>query len=151
MRAFAQNTKVPVERSQAEIERMLKGRGGQKFSRGDDGKFEAVCCQLNERLLMFELPLPTEEEARSQEKRDRIRRAKWRALLLTVKAKFVSVDSGVEAFDEAFLAQIVVPGDDGRAARVGRIAQLQIAAAYKKGTIPNFGAAGLLEAGGAKP
>lgn len=144
---YARNTEIPVERSQAEIEKLLRDRGGEKFNRGDDGKFEVVACQLNGRLLMFELPLENEAEVRSAEKRSKRRRSRWRALLLTIKAKFVSVDAGVESFDEAFLAQIVVPTDDGRADRVGRIAQKQIAEAYKKGAIPNFGAAGLLEAG----
>lgn len=147
MSMYARNTEVPVERSQAEIEKLLRDRGGEKYNRGDDGKFEVVACQLNGRLLMFELPLVTDAEVRSAEKRAKRRRSMWRALLLTIKAKFVSVDAGVESFDEAFLAQIVVPTDDGRASRVGRLAQAQIAAAYAKGTVPNFGAAGLLESG----
>jgi len=34
----------------------------------------------------------------------------WRALLLAVKSKLESVESGIETFDEAFFAHIVIPG-----------------------------------------
>lgn len=147
---YGMDTKVPVERSQAELEKLLKQRGGAKFFRGEDEGREVIACDVSGRKLMFELPLPTEKEARSEDKRLRLRRAKWRCLVLAVKAKFASVDAGVESFDDAFLAQIVVPTGDGRATRVGKIAQEQIAEAYKKGTAFNFGAFGLLPDGGEK-
>lgn len=147
MKAFAQNTLVPVERTQAELEALLKANGATKFMRGEDEGREVVACWLNERQVMFELPLPDPAKFRAQESRARRRRSSWRALLLCVKAKFVSVASGVEAFEEAFLAQIVVPTENGRSARVGRMAQAQIAEAYSKGRVPNFGTAGLLGSG----
>lgn len=144
---YAADTKVPIERSQAEIEKLLKQRGATKFFRGEDEGREVIACDLQSRKLMFELPLPGEAEARSQDKRDRLRRAKWRALLLTIKAKFVSVDAGVESFDDAFLAALVVPTGDGRAGRFGRIAAAAISEAYAKGAVPHFGFAGLLPEG----
>jgi hypothetical protein len=144
---YAEDTRVPVERSQAELEQMLRQKGAAKFMRGEDGNREVVACWLHERQVMFELPLPDETKFKTEDRRNRRRRAQWRALLLCVKAKFVSVESGVESFEEAFLAQIVVPTEGGRAARVGRVASAQIAEAYKRGTIPNFGTAGLLPSG----
>lgn len=148
---YAEDTSVPVERSQAEIEKMLRSHGAEKFMRGEDGNREVIACWLNRRQVMFELPLPDPAKFKSQERQAKRRRAQWRALLLCIKAKFVAVESGVESFEDAFLAQIVVPTANGRAERVGRVAAAQIALAYEKGAVPNFGFAGLLGPGDDKP
>ncbi len=76
----------------------------------------------------FRMPMPTAEDAARQragwlEQQERV---KWRALLLTVKAKLVSVENGVESFEEAFLAHLVLPGG----ATVGAKALPAIAEAY---------------------
>lgn len=145
---YAEDTSVPVERSQAEIEKLLRQNGAEKFMRGEDGDREVIACWLNQRQVMFELPYPDPAKHKTKERQARRRRAQWRAMLLCIKAKFVSVEAGVESFEEAFLAQIVVPTQNGRAERVGRMAMAQIALAYEKGTVPNFGFAGLLPSGG---
>jgi hypothetical protein len=145
---YASDTSIPVERSQAEIEKLLRSHGAEKFMRGEDGNREVIACWLNARQLMFELPLPDPAKFKSQERQAKRRRSCWRALLLCIKAKFVSVESGVESFEDAFLAQIVVPTEDGRSSRMGRVAAQHIALAYEKGAVPNFGFAGLLPEGG---
>jgi hypothetical protein len=55
--------------------------------------------------LRFDLPLP----AGDGDKEQKTRRQKWRALLLCIKAKLESVASGIESFEEAFLAHVVLP------------------------------------------
>jgi len=57
---------------------------------------------LNDRAIRFELELP--------EGNDQAIRQRWRALLLAIKSKLESVDCGIETFEEAFLAHIVMPG-----------------------------------------
>lgn len=47
-------------------------------------------------------------------------RARWRALALTIKAKLVAIDEGVETVEEAFLAHMVV-ADAGKSKRFGEI------------------------------
>lgn len=145
--SYAGRTDVPIERSQQDIERLLKQQGAGRFFRGEDEGRVVIACDLKDRKLMFELPLPDPATTRSEEKRERIMRAKWRALLLCIKAKFVSIESGVESFEDAFLAQLIVPTEDGRSARFGRIASAAIKEAYEKGKVPNFGFAGLLSDG----
>jgi hypothetical protein len=54
--------------------------------------------------LVFRLPLPNDNP---QDQRSR-----WRGLLLCIKAKFESVDRGVETFEEAFLSHVMM--DDGQ-------------------------------------
>lgn len=144
MTAYAQDTSVPVERSQREIEDLLSKHGAKKFGRGFEEGRAVVWCELADRRIMFELELPTAASVAKQRKRPgrisqeqvaQAQRARWRALALTIKAKFVAVESGVETFEEAFLAQIVVP-HDGRSVRFGRVAARAIAEAYSGGTMP---------------
>jgi hypothetical protein len=150
---FAADTKVPVAQSQAEIEALVKGRGAESYMRGDDQGRAVVTWSMHDRRVMFELPLePVKKAAKeSQSRADKLERQLWRALYLCIKAKLVSVETGVESFEDAFLAQLVVPTSDGRAGRLGRLMKGAIEEAYKKGTVPNFGSMGLLPSGTEKP
>lgn len=102
------------------------------------------------RNVMFELPLPKTDgfrlnglrHQRTPEKQhqawEQACRSSWRALLLAIKAKLVSVESGVESFEEAFLAQLVVQDDQGRAVRFGTRAVKAIAEAYVRNGPPQL-------------
>jgi hypothetical protein len=104
----------------------------------------------DKRNVMFELPLPKVEafkldglrRTRSPEKQhaawEQGCRSSWRALLLAIKAKLVSVESGVESFEEAFLAQLVVKDDEGRNVRFGTRAVQAIANAYTRNGPPQL-------------
>jgi hypothetical protein len=59
---------------------------------------------------------------------DQACRRKWRALLIAIKAKLVAIDEGIETFEEAFLAHVVLP--DGQT--VGEVTRPRIEAAYKE-------------------
>jgi hypothetical protein len=67
-----------------------------------------IVFEAHERRLRFDLPLA---EGKTDEA-ERLRRQQWRALLLCIKAKLEAVASGIETFEEAFLAHVVMP--DGR-------------------------------------
>lgn len=62
-----------------------------------------------------------------------MRRSRWRALLLTNKAKRESIDNGIETTEQAFLSHVVLP--DGRT--MGRWAELALHVAYERGEMPN--------------
>jgi hypothetical protein len=118
-------------------------------------QYECDLCQRSgkvhdKRNVMFELPLPKVEafkldglrRTRSPEKQhaawEQGCRSSWRALLLAIKAKLVSVESGVESFEEAFLAQLVVKDDEGRNVRFGTRAVQAIANAYTRNGPPQL-------------
>lgn len=141
--AYAQDTSVPVEKSQREIEQLLTRAGAKRFGRGYEEGRAVIYCELAERRITFELELPTAEDLATPRQRNhgkgateeqvaQAHRARWRALALTIKAKFVAVESGIETFEEAFLAQIVVP-HQGRAVRFYKVAQKAILQAYSSG------------------
>jgi hypothetical protein len=128
--SFAEGTTVPVERSRAEIERMITKYGAREFSSGWIGDRAAIQFVANGRRVRFVLELPTPEWAREHifenSKRPRYynrsqvslvaitslvsaeQRRRWRALLLGIKAKLEYVESGIATFDEEFLAHIVI-------------------------------------------
>lgn len=122
-RRFAEGTKVPPERSRAEIERLVRKRGARSFGSYTTPEGTSILFEIRNRRIRFVLPLP-----KGTTEREECRR--WRCLLLSVKAKFEAVDSGIVSFDEEFLAHIVVPDSEET---VGSRMGPAIAAAYERG------------------
>jgi hypothetical protein len=149
---YAADTSVSVAKSRGEIEDMVQRAGGTRFASMYEDTRAVVLFELADRRVMFELPLPPREQfatrilrgkrvpqdpAYQQKDWEQACRSKWRALALTIKAKLVSVTSGVESFEEAFLAHIVVPGNDGRGTkRFADFAVKAIQQAYTGGKLP---------------
>lgn len=123
---YAVDTKVPVNQTRNEIETALSKFGATSFVFGSFAEKATVMFEFNARRVRFDLPLPVEREQRAQEKRARER---WRALFLSIKAKLVSVDTGIETFEEAFLAHVVLA--DG--STVGQSVAPAIEDQYKTG------------------
>lgn len=147
-RRYAEGTDVSVERTRMELERLLvayKARATAVFSSETES---AVCFEMHERRVMFRIRMPNPKSrefthttaARNNPAKPlsagaaegRYRQAcqrKWRALLLAIKAKLVSVDEGIETFEDAFMAHVVMP--DGQT--VAEHVRPRIASAYKEG------------------
>ena len=104
--AYASRTKVPVERSKAELEKILARYGATTFMHGwsVDGR-AMVQFEACDRRVRLELGVPTEDDARSKQ----LARARWRSLVLIVKANLEAVDAGVSTFEEEFLAHVILP------------------------------------------
>lgn len=95
----------------------------------------ALAFRLHGRHLRFIVPLGANFSAQ------RIR-ARWRALLLVIKAKLAAIDLGVVTIEDAFLAETVLPDRQ----TVAEFMAPQIEAAYARGemakALPFFGEAG---------
>lgn len=148
MGKFAEGTDVSVERTRMELERMLvsyKARATAVFNSETEA---AICFEMHERRVMFRLKMPNPKSREFTHKKvnqsnsaapvsqsvaeSRYRQAcqrKWRALLLAIKAKLVSVDEGIETFEDAFMAHVVMP--DGQT--IAEHVRPRIASAYKEG------------------
>lgn len=144
MGKFAADTAVPVEKSRAEIETLLRRYGADQFFSGWEEASAFVAFRARGRFVRFVLPLPKQDEfktymvrgwqkTRTPEQQraawEQEMRRRWRALALTVKAKLEAVDAGIEDFESAFLAQIQMP--DG--STFGTWAKVAIAAVYETG------------------
>jgi hypothetical protein len=155
--AYAKGTKVGVENSRAELERVLARYGADAFSYGVDGDRAIVAFRAHGRHVKFELRYPAVDEfkktrtgvwrdktAQRAAREQRVREL-WRALVLVTKAKLEAVESGIESFEQAFLPYILLP--DGTTS--GDWLLPQIDAAYASGDMPSLlpAAHATLEAG----
>ena len=146
MSRFAAHTDVSVEKSRAEIERMIVRYGASQTAFMNAPGRALIMFEANERRIVFELPLPDlsdDKFARTPGGRKRLTpekrmqaweqgcRQRWRALALVIKAKLEAVESGITTFEDEFLAHIMMP--DG--VTVGRHIKPAVAAWYASGTM----------------
>lgn len=147
--AYADNTSVPVERSRAEIERIVSSAGADAFSSGWRGDDAAISFRLRDRYVRFTLTVPKIEDCRfdardrygnrmrqtddgRRRKHDQERRRLWRCLLLVIKGKCEAVASGIVTFEQEFLPYIVLP--DGRTLAEAVVPAID--EAYRTGAMP---------------
>lgn len=144
-RRYAENTSVAVEKSRAEVERILDRYGATAFRYTKMEGQAVIEFAAHARMIRFTLPLPKRASySLSPQGRKRTAtsadaaweqacRSRWRALTLAVKAKLEAVESGIATFEEEFLAYIVLPsGSDANGGKtIGQLAGPQIEAAYK--------------------
>jgi len=104
---YAARTQVPEAQSRTEIERTLRKYGADRFMYFSEPGRAIIIFEAANRRIKFALPLPT--DARNVEQ---VHRQRWRALLLCVKSKLESVESGIESFEQAFLAHVVLPNGE---------------------------------------
>lgn len=137
--SFAENTTVPVARSQEEIKRTLTKYGATGFLFGESGGQAMVGFEMKQRRVKFTLDLPiygktmeTKYVKMSQTKCEQKTRTSWRGLLLAIKAKLECQASGISTFEQEFMAHIVMPNGQ----TIGEAILPQIEESYKTGAMP---------------
>lgn len=119
MATYAKGTSVSTEKTLSEIRSTLKRYEATSFVMMEEEKQVIVAFEMENRRVRFVLPLPIRNNFRvkvngsstrigTKEEYERSIRECYRALLLTIKAKLQSVESGIETMDEAFMAQLVL-------------------------------------------
>jgi hypothetical protein len=145
---YAEQTQVPVDRSKAEIERLLQRYGATEFAHGWKQDKATIMFKMHDRYIRFNLPLPmlgdftTTATGRKRKAGtgtvtsawEQACRQRWRALALCIKAKLESAESGIEEFETAFMAQIVMP--DGKT--IEESIRPMITEAYETKKMPNL-------------
>jgi hypothetical protein len=146
-RPYAADTSVSVEKSEAEIRSILRRYGAEGFAMGEANGQAQVMFQVADRRIVMRLTLPRRDDERFTHARvngsdTRYRRSsdqailkaweqacrqKWRALALCIKAKLESVESGIETFDQAFLAHVMLPSGETVGEHMARPENLQAA------------------------
>jgi hypothetical protein len=153
---YAKGTKVSVEKSKAEIEKLLRSFGASAFvSAWKDGKaIIEFALEINEQLkglrVRFEMKIPKKVDDKytkngygnecSPAVAERLWesdvRANWRALGLLIKAKMAAVDADITSFESEFLAHIVVPSPSGGTTTTGDMLIPQLPRVYEDGVLP---------------
>jgi hypothetical protein len=126
MSRYAQYTKVPVAQSIGHIEKELNRYGADGFTYGWDEGRAMIGFRFQGRMVKFLIDLPETEQGQRQI---------WRAMLLMVKSKLECIETGIETFEEAFLAHIVVPG---RGATFGQLMIPELTRAIETGDLPKL-------------
>ena len=119
--SYATKTEVAFEKSVAEIITLIKRHGAMQVGQFEGDDFFAIQFSLADRAIRFRLPIPALAEMpkydgrrnalSSAQRLDRLaqaRQSRGRALLLVIKAKLESVESGIETVEQAFLANVVM-------------------------------------------
>ena len=146
-KAYAAETSVPVSKSRDDIEKLLVENGALDIAFGNIQGFIVVAFAAHDRQVRFTIPMP---DASSPEithtdagnirtgKAELVRvydqavRQRWRALFITIKSKFVSIDSHVSSFELEFGPSIVLPNG----LTVMEAALPAIEQAYATGSVP---------------
>jgi hypothetical protein len=101
---YARRTRVPIDQSRLEIERVCRKYGATEFGSGWREDSASVSFVAQGRMVRFIVPMPKNNDTEQ--------RRRWRCLLLGIKAKMECVATKIETFEQAFLAHIVVPGSN---------------------------------------
>lgn len=114
--AYGKDTDVSFERSIAEIVQMVDKAGADEIGQLQERERFAIQFTLEKRMVRFRVAFPSAAEvnAATGPRQDpskveaQMRRQRGRALMLVIKAKLESVESGVETFEQAFLSNVVL-------------------------------------------
>lgn len=132
-RRYAEGTTVPVEKTRADLEALLRKHGASSVAVGWDEKLGArILFRLADRFVQLSVPLPDPRTYRKPPQREAEERRLWRSRLLIVKAKLELIGGGETTVEREFLADLVLPNG----ATVGETAAPAIAAAYESGQMP---------------
>ena len=124
---YGARTEVSSDRTRGEIEALLRANKGERILTMDEPLELIVGFVMAGRWYKIEVAV---DGAMT----DQGRRAKWRALLLVIKAKLEAVAQKISTVEREFLAVAVLP--DGRT--VGDWIEPQMALAYDKGEMPRL-------------
>jgi hypothetical protein len=117
---YAKETKVDVETSQFEIQKLLQKYGATKF--GIDWNELTIIFEIHQRKIKIKItpPQPSDRNIQFTPQRrkrtpDQIisalaqaKRQRWRALLLVIKAKLEAIEAGISTIDNEFLPYFIL-------------------------------------------
>lgn len=133
VRRYAQDTKVDVGASKAELTTILRRAGAGQMLMGDDAERRLILLGFSLGGRQYRLSASTERPSRRCDA-EQLEREAWRALVLIVKAKLEVVAMGQSSVEEEFLANLVLPSGD----TVGSDVLPKIKQAYETGVMPHL-------------
>jgi len=121
---YANSTSVSVEKSQQEVQRILRKYGAERFGVMEDRTSAFLMFEYNKLMIQITVPLPDKKEFMStdsgrsrkliqvEQAYEQAIKQRWRALVLAVKAKLEAVESGISTLEKEFMAFVMMP--DGK-------------------------------------
>lgn len=108
--AYATRTEVPVDRSQAEVRRMLTSLGAERMAMFSAPEGDSVVFEVRE--TYYRITAPPIAPTLTKAARAQAERSAWRALVLLIKAKKVAIEGRITTLEREFMADTVMP--DGK-------------------------------------
>ena len=108
-RVYAEDTKVPVTRTQDQIRDLLKKMGADRLAIYTEPTGDSVVFMINSCMYRITAPIPKNKPRAQAE------RAAWRALHLLVTAKSTAIKQGITTFEQEFLSSTVMSDGKTRA------------------------------------
>lgn len=142
---FAEGTDISVERSLVEIKTLLKKYGATGIKTTESETESIIGFEMNGRVIRFQIHFPDVNDfakgangvrrnlAQAEQTRSKEIKRLYRALLASIKAKFIVVESGIYSFEQEFLGQTVEPATGQT---VAEWAMPHLADGYRNGTKP---------------
>lgn len=140
--SYAEKTKVPVDRSQAEIKKILSKYGASAFAFAESKELAMIQFDLKGRRIKFFLHLPVYPKHKvvsrgtnciaGEKTIEQLVRSKWRSLALAIKAKLECVDAGITTMEQEFMAHILLPNGS----TVGDVVLPEIESSYQNKKMP---------------
>jgi hypothetical protein len=127
-RGFAAGTSVPVEKSQAEVMKLLRREGASQMGFGTNADKVVVGFTAHGRQIKITIPVVDDGTRRAEQEA----RRKWRCMLLQLKAKFEAIRSEISTFEIEFQPHTVMPNGKTVSEIVGPL----ISSAYESGRMP---------------
>lgn len=126
MGQYATQTAVTTDRSLGEIRKLLSRYGADGFAFGEEATQAAVQFRMRDRTVRLVIALPDREHrsitrtptgllrstAQQAAAYEQQVRARWRSLVLIIKAKLEAVESGVVSFEQEWLPYIQLPSGE---------------------------------------
>lgn len=136
---------MPTSKTRLELDNLLRAHGAENVGMAVGSDYATLMFTMSDRTVHFRLNMPVGTErsiTHTEQGRERKAPARhaaldaehrrlWRALLLVVKSKLEAAESGIETFEDAFLANIVLP--DG--STVAENVRPAIESAYSTGQV----------------
>jgi len=148
LRRFAEGTKVSVEASRGELEKLLKKHGATQTMVHTAADAWTVMYEMRGRMLKQIVRVPEQEPFRlASSKRPRGKkpsnaevavlverewRRRWRAAVLILKARLEAVAAGDAEFEAMFLGDIMLPSGETAA----EVLKPKLVLAYESGEMP---------------
>lgn len=123
MNRYASKTNVPSEKSRMEIERTLMRYGATGFMYMWKGNDAVIAFEFGKYHIRLNVPMPDKnstEFTHTETGRERTNpdamfaaweqasRQRWRAILLIIKAKLESIESGIRSMEQEFMGDFVL-------------------------------------------
>lgn len=104
---YAAATTVSIQETIHDIGKIVTQNSGTIEACKETSYGSLIHFKINRISVRFSIRYPSHFEFKNLSRWEQAKKSIWRALYLTIKAKFISVQSGIESVEEAFMAQIV--------------------------------------------